>query len=143
MRNTMVSLALVRSTLRVELDSGHHLDLKVSGAGDDWFTGEKTGGIDEDSAAVVLFQSICAMRSDSFGNLDETALAKINADPPKPLGSMLANLASLRKRVSVYGPSHRWNGTVIAGFADYALIRPNGAEDVAVPYSALSWIAVY
>jgi hypothetical protein len=143
MRTMLRSCVAERIRIRVDLDSGHHLEVRVTGTGDDWFAGERCGAIDEDSAVIVLFRSIRSMQSDDGGGLSGDNPASLAPVPAKPLGAMVANVASLRKRVSVYGPQNRWQGTVIAGFEDYAVLRTLGSKDLVVPYSALSWIAVY
>lgn len=143
MRTVLRSCVAERIKIRVDLDSGHHLEVRVTGTGDDWFAGERCGAIDEDSAVIVLFRSIRSMQSDDVGDLSGDNPASLAPVPAKPLGVMVANVSSLRKRVSVYGPQNRWQGTVIGGFEDYAVLRTLGSKDLVVPYSALSWIAVY
>jgi hypothetical protein len=132
-------------TIRVALDSGHELELWVQGLGDDWLSGETSGG--ENTTVVIPLRAITVLR---FGDArrDPALRSRDSESPaasshPKPLGVLVQSLATLRKSVSVYGVSSRWNGFLVAGHSDYLELTYGDSSDVAIPYRALSWIAVH
>jgi len=144
-RETVASAYSSFQTIRVTLDSGSELELRVQGLGDDWLSGETSGG--ENTTVVIPLRAITVLR---FGDARrDSALSSADSEGlvasshPKPLEVLVQSLATLRKSVSVYGVSSRWNGFLVAGHSDYLELTYGDSSDVAIPYTALSWIAVH
>jgi hypothetical protein len=135
------SLVAQRATVRLELTSGHNLDLTLTSAGAHWVAGETgtpVSGADDAIGAVIPTESIVC--------LEDTAEASDNREglpnSPQHLSAMVSNLVALRKRVSVFGHTRHWSGVVQEAASDHLVLAATTGGSVLVPYVALSWIAV-
>ncbi len=141
LQSHLLGLASERRTLRLQLTSGHELELRLTSGGTNWIAGETTSTASlgsEPRGAVIPLSSIVCVRGGGQ-NGESEALPQSN---PQPLQVMVASLVALRKPVTVFGVSHRWNGVLRESAHDHVVLAVTHGEPVLVPHKALCWISV-
>jgi hypothetical protein len=137
----LLGLVSDRRTLRLQLTSGHELELRLTSGGTNWIGGETMTTLAagaEPLGAVIPVSSIACIRGGGQ-NGESEALPQSN---PQPLQVMVASLVGLRKPVTVFGVSNRWNGVLRESAQDYVVLAMTQGEPVLVPHEALSWISI-
>jgi len=135
------ALVQKRSTIRIGVVSGHEICFRLTSAGADWVageTGDPPGEPETVRGVVIPLASIAWIDGGTTTQGQDTG----SRSTPQPLGAMLGNLASLRKRVTVFGAHSRWSGVIQEATEDYLVLGMSSGESVLVPYSAVSWISV-
>jgi hypothetical protein len=137
----LLGLVSERRTLRLQLTSGHELELRLTSGGTNWIAGETSNTASlgsEPRGAVIPVSSIVCVRGGAHHGESE-ALLQSN---PQPLQVVVASLVALRKPVTVFGGSNRWNGVLRESAHDHVVLAVTHGEPVLVPHEALSWISI-
>jgi hypothetical protein len=137
----LLGLVSERRPIRLQVTSGHKLELRLTSGGTNWIGGETMTTLAagaEQRGAVIPVSSIVSIRGGGHNGGSE-ARPQSN---PQPLQVMVASLVALRKPVTVFGVSHRWNGVLSESAHDYVVLAMTQGELVLVPHEALSWISI-